>query len=1177
MKNKFHAFLYFTATLLLLLNISSCSGIASPSEQESPSASRGLSLRGRFSLAEASAVPSEYQTATNASQQASRNAIPDTSTLTYSVSATNASNGNIVWATNANSTSYEFNGNLTAGTWEITAYAKQGTAVVLQSEPKTVTLSKLAMDASESLTMAPSTSGSGSIDLTVNWASDSGIGYCHYSKPDGITITTTSGQPDKITANNIASGIYTVTLSFYTSEDNYNSGAAPLYKCTEYIAVYPGLETNTWTKETASHIDASGSFTVTKSCVETFVYRKIYVEQGASSSNANGTSERPYPSIESAMTRLSEVAGANIITGISATNPWELHVKGTHKAPSGIGNNFINATSAIQYLKIIGEGSGATIDADTNCRVLNVASGANVTIENITLKNGRQSGGSGLYVSGTLTMESGSTISGSKTTGSAGSGGGVFVDSSGKFYMNGGTISGNEAKYGGGICVSSGGLFEMTGGKISGCTAPIASNGEGGGICSNGTLSISGGSVEENNGTIGAGVCVKGGSVTITTGCSITKNTAVTNGNNIYISSGASSVSVPAGNNSFYDDTTNATGYPDAYCDAGTNRFARFNQPNTSANYIDTAACGFTGDATIYLGTSDGASTTWKSDCHEIAKNCEQNLTITPTNTSTSVKATIKNSSSTESTDYLIHFNKSGKTLTLTRLILDGNSKKCGVAKLEAGTLTATNCTFQYGKAKSGGGLYVATGTTANLNSCTVKNCRAEKLDNTFGTGGGIYTWGIVNFSGTIQSCSVKGLGGGVYIGSGANAKFNMTEGTISNCSAEKETTTTLSTGNGGGVCVYGTFTMSDSTVTGCTAENGGIGAGAYLIAANAITPVLIMSGNACVESNNEVYLDSSSKIKIAGNLNASRAATIRPYTYTSASPVQVLTDDSNGSLVNANYTKFRLVDSDNYMIDNEGEINTGILVSTPTELSNVITQIKNLSNGESLIITLASNVNTETTADGDYFIKVPSGANVVIKASNTTTLNYSSSSSARKLFYVSPSANLTLTNINLTGRTHWGAGRVYGTLNINAGTKITNTTGSGGGSCITVYNGGTLNMNGGEISNNEWNGEYGCIEIKSGGSFYMTGGTISSCKYSHNSTGGFTWASPRCFAGVYVSSGASFSMSGGTISGSKFNDNQVQGTDENSVENYCYDVYAASGSTYSKTGGTATNIRDDS
>lgn len=900
MKNKFHAFLYFTATVLLLLNISSCSGIASPSEQESPSASRGLSLRGRFSLAEASAVPSEYQTATNASQQASRNAIPDTSTLTYSVSATNASNGNIVWATNANSTSYEFNGNLTAGTWEITAYAKQVTAVVLQSEPKTVTLSKLAMDASESLTMAPSTSGSGSIDLTVNWASDSGIGYCNYSKPDGITITTTNGQPDKITASNIASGIYTVTLSFYTSEDNYNSGAAPLYKCTEYLAVYPGLTTNKWTTSTASHITDSGSFNVTLDCVHTFVYRTIYVDSASSSTNPNGTSEQPYKTIESAMTRLNEVAAKNIIS-ISETSPWELHVTGTLTAPSGTGENFINVTPAIGYLKIVGEGSGATIDADTNCRVLNVASGANVTIENITLKNGRQSGGSGVYVSGTLTMESGSTISGSKTTGSAGSGGGVFVDSSGKFYMNGGTISGNEAKYGGGICVSSGGLFEMTGGKISGCTAPIASNGEGGGICSNGTLSISGGSVEENSGTIGAGVCVKGGSVTITTGCSITKNTAVTNGNNIYISSGASSVSVPAGNNSFYDDTTNATGYPDAICCTSGNSFARFNQPNTSANYIDTAACGFTGDATIYLGTSDGASTTWKSDCHEIAKNCEQNLTITPTNTSTSVKATIKNSSSTESTDYLIHFNKSGKTLTLTRLILDGNSKKCGIAKLEAGKLNATNCTFQYGKARDGGGLYVNNGTEATLSSCTVKNCTAQRPESDtsgWAKGGGIYTNGTVTFSGTIKECSAIGIGGGVLVGTAANAKFTMESGSIEDCSVTPQSGVNI-TYAGGGVWTYQTFEMKGGTIKNCTAPSG---KGVFLGSADSSTPVFKMSGSACVASNNEVYVGTY-KIKIADSLTASKAATISPSSYSTTT--QVLTDDSGGSLVNANFRKF--------------------------------------------------------------------------------------------------------------------------------------------------------------------------------------------------------------------------------------------------------------------------------
>lgn len=874
MKNKFHAFLYITATVLLLLNIASCSGIASPSEQESPSASRGLSLRGRFSLAEASAVPSEYQTATNASQQASRNAIPDTSTLTYSVSATNASNGNIVWATNANSTSYEFNGNLTAGTWEITAYAKQVTAVVLQSEPKTVTLSKLAMDASESLTMAPSTSGSGSINLPVSWSTDSGIGYCNYSKPDGITITTTSGQPDRITAESIAPGIYTVTLSFYTSQANYTSGAAPLYKCTEYLAVYPGLETNTWTKETAPHIDASGSFTVTKSCVETFVYRKIYVEQGASSSNANGTSERPYPSIESAMTRLSEVAGANIITGISATNPWELHVKGTLKAPSGIGQDFINVPSSVGHLAIIGEGSGATIDADSKCRVLNVASGANVTVQNITLKNG-------------------------------------------------------SATTGGGVCVASGGTFTMQSGTISSCYA----SGAGGGIYSEGTLSIQGGYINSNNVTAGTGtgggIQVVGGSVSVAaTGVTIKSNSCGGNGKNIYISSSATAT-IPTGDNAIYDDSTGTGGKADAICYASGNNFARFNKAHSTQNAIDSVISQFTGDATIYLGMTTSGDTSWNSTT-DVASACTQNLTIRPTKTGT--KATIKYSASAETTDYLIRFNKSGKTLTLTNLILDGNSKKCGVAKLEAGTLTATNCTFQYGKSEKGGGIYVNTSCTANLTSCTVKGCHAEKNSSAnCGCGGGIYTKGTVNFSGTIEACSVKGIGGGVFVETTANAKFNMTSGTIKNCRAEEETSTTAWTGRGGGAWSYQTFNMTGGTITGCTSENDG--AGIFLASADSSTPVLIMSGNACVDSNNEVYVGTY-KIKIADSLTASKAATITPYSY-SGTP-QVLTDDSSGTKVASCYNKFTL-STNGYCIDKDGIVKEGYLAETaPSHISSM-------------------------------------------------------------------------------------------------------------------------------------------------------------------------------------------------------------------------------------------------
>ncbi len=1070
MKNKFHAFLYITATLLLLLNISSCSGIASPSEQESPSASRGLSLRGRFSLAEASAVPSEYQTATNASQQASRNAIPDTSTLTYSVSATNASNGNIVWATNANSTSYEFNGNLTAGTWEITAYAKQGTALVLQSEPKTVTLSKLAMDASASLTMAPSTSGSGSIDLTVNWAADSGIGYCNYSKPDGITITTTSGQPDRITANTIDSGIYTVTLSFYTSEDNYNSGAAPLYKCTEYLAVYPGLETNTWTKETAPHIDASGNFNVAKSCVETFVYRKIYVEQGASSSNANGTSERPYPSIESAMTRLSEVAGAGIITGISATNPWELHVKGTLKAPSGIEQNFINVPSSVGHLAIIGEGSGATIDADSKCRVLNVASGANVTVQNITLKNG-------------------------------------------------------SATTGGGVYVANGGTFTMQSGTISSCYA----SGAGGGIYSEGTLTIQGGYINSNNVTAGTGtgggIQVVGGSVSVAaTGVTIKSNSCGGNGKNIYISSSATAT-IPTGDNAIYDDSTGTGGKADAVCYASGNNFARFNKAHSTQNAIDSVISQFTGDATIYLGMTTSGDTSWNSTT-DVASACTQNLTIRPTKTGT--KATIKYSASAETTDYLIRFNQSGKTLTLTNLILDGNSKKCGVAKLEAGTLTATNCTFQYGKAKSGGGLYVNNGTEATLSSCTVKNCTAQRPESDtsgWAQGGGIYTNGTVTFSGTIKECSAIGIGGGVLVGTAANAKFTMESGSIEDCIATQQPGVDI-TYAGGGVWTYQTFEMKGGTIKNCTAPSG---KGVFLARADSSTPVFKMSGSACVASNNEVYVGSY-QIKIAGNLTASRAATIRPSSYTGASPVQVLTDDSSGSLVNANYHRFQLTDSSNYSINDSGYLENIPMLSvtsdsTGTELYDYLQTYNsfklNIPSGVTYKIVPHSSYSNSGNFSGNgrnCAIIIPSGKTLTLCGSGTLSL---SAYSGNIIEVNGGTLNLTdsVTIDPSTNGIHWRAVGVSngGAFNMSGGT-ITGVSSGGGGGIVTVWSGCTFTMTGGSITGNMT--AHGGIDV-SGGTFTMTGGSI---------TNNHPTSSNNYAGGVSITSGGTFTKSGGTI-----------------------------------------------
>jgi len=480
MKNKFHAFLYIAASVLLSLNISSCSGIFSTSVPDAPSSSgpQRFSLSGTFSMPSASALPS--QLSPEQASPDSRNAIPGTSGLIYIVTA---KSGDREVAADVSGLNYTFNESLTAGTWTITAYAKTaGGLTVFQSEAKTVTLSSSVPSTTVPITME-ATSGIGDVDLTISWASDSGIGYCKWESSLG------SGNSDSgtatISANGKPSGSYPITFSFYASSASATN-SIPLYECTEYIAVLPNLTTNSWTSGTAPHLESG--FSVTAACVETFVYRKIYVKQGASDSGATGTSERPFGSIEKAMARLSEVAGKNIRQSeISGTSPWELHVTGTPAVPTASidGGNFIDVSSTIGHLAIIGEGSGATIDANNKGRVINIASGASVTVQNITLKNGNSTEGGGVRVAGgaTFTIKNGTVIS--SNTASNGVGGGIF--NLGTVIMEGGTIGGTSASdankatitdpsntsvgLGGGIyCEKQGAnvcTFTMTGGSIA--------------------------------------------------------------------------------------------------------------------------------------------------------------------------------------------------------------------------------------------------------------------------------------------------------------------------------------------------------------------------------------------------------------------------------------------------------------------------------------------------------------------------------------------------------------------------------------------------------------------------------------------------------------------------------------------------------------------------------------
>ncbi|MBR4387142.1 MAG: right-handed parallel beta-helix repeat-containing protein [Treponema sp.] len=569
MKKVFLTFISLTAATLLLLLTPSCSGLVSPSVPDSDSEStpnaesQRYTLSGSFSMPSADAAPQEI----SALSSPQRNAIPDTSSLTYTVEA-KRSDG-YTETTASDGSTYTFT-NLTAGTWQITAYASTtGGTRVMQSETKSVTLSSTRPDANASLELTPS-SGTGDIDIQVNWAADSKIGYCSWAF-SGITNSgNNTNSPFNITTESIPSGTYALTLDFYTSATNATNGAKPIYSCTEYVSVYAGLTTNSWTASTAPHIGSDGSFNVTKECVETFVYRKIYVKQGADDSTATGTSERPFGTIEKAMARLKEAASKGIRSGeITASNPWELHVSGTITATAITGSEgaLIEVDEDIECLAIIGEGSGATIDANALGTVVHVGGGGGVRMENVTLKNGSSTKGGGVCIfDGTFTMQSGS-ITGNNATQEGGgvyvadggpefimyggtisantagsNGGGVYCNN--QFTMYDGTISGNSAMNGKGVYIESNGVFTMLDGTI---TANTGTMGSGGGVYNCNTFNMYNGTISANGATAGNGVYVAGdGSFTMYNG-SISANTG---------SSGSGAVSVQDGSEFTMEDGT---------------------------------------------------------------------------------------------------------------------------------------------------------------------------------------------------------------------------------------------------------------------------------------------------------------------------------------------------------------------------------------------------------------------------------------------------------------------------------------------------------------------------------------------------------------------------------------------------------------------------------------------
>jgi hypothetical protein len=134
------------------------------------------------------------------------------------------------------------------------------------------------------------------------------------------------------------------------------------------------------------------------------------------------------------------------------------------------------------------EGNMSTIDGQNKVRVFEVASGAELTLNNLTVANGSAILGGGIFNGGTLTV-SNSTISGNSASNNAG---GIF--NGGALTVSNSTISGNSASNNAGG-IGNGGVLTVSNSTISGNSASA----NGGGISSFTDLTVSNSTISGNS------------------------------------------------------------------------------------------------------------------------------------------------------------------------------------------------------------------------------------------------------------------------------------------------------------------------------------------------------------------------------------------------------------------------------------------------------------------------------------------------------------------------------------------------------------------------------------------------------------------------------------------------------------------------------------------------------
>ena len=468
-------------------------------------------------------------------------------------------------------------------------------------------------------------------------------------------------------------------------------------------------------------------------------------------------------------------------------------------------------------------GNGVSIHQSCNFIMYGGSITGNTTTggENTTWR----SGGVWVQDNSTFTMYGGSITDNTTVW----NGGGVYVGDSGKFYMHGGTISGNNASSnsgssGGGVHIGSG-AFTMTGGMIRGNSA--SNNGGGVHIGSGSTFTMTGGSITGNNAGTGGGVYVGsdvgyGNSILTLSGAvqikdNVCNGTKGSNGNytggttsNVYLRSGKT-ITIGSGH------LTDGASIGVTTQDLPTNEDIAI---ATGANLDDKQYFhSDTDENHLFYVTSDGTICMTAANAHGhpiCGASCSHNGSSHTNETWQPIGSAEELTAIQNGGYYYLADNVtlSGRNVweppSDTFLCLNGHTitGAAGKSTIDVGSgvsFTLTDC-------KGSGKI---THESSDAVGCGVKVIGSFTMysgsitGNHTSDGGGVRvenTGSFTMYGGSITGNSVSGSGGGVYVSAqdSTQGRFAMYGGSITGNNA-------ASSFGSGGVCVYGTMTVSGS------------------------------------------------------------------------------------------------------------------------------------------------------------------------------------------------------------------------------------------------------------------------------------------------------------------------------------------------------------------------------